>query len=77
MNQMMIFRKAVIFMATTPTQIRIDSDIKQRGFRIIQQPGSGYVQCSEFIPSSVCPPRRHSVFHRASLLQPTDFSCHG
>lgn len=39
MNQLMIFRKAVIFMATTPTQIRIDSDIKQQASALFSSLG--------------------------------------
>ena len=39
MNQMMIFRKEVIFMATTPTQIRIDSDIKQQASALFSSLG--------------------------------------
>lgn len=47
-------------MATVPTQIRIDEDLKKTGGRIICTAWLRYVECDEYIFKTVCFARRSS-----------------
>ena len=48
-------------MATVPTQVRIDENLKKAGYRALFAVRNGYVQRNEYIPQTVCYERWSSI----------------